>query len=280
MRPHLSFPSGDLALDQPRVMGVINLTPDSFSDGGQQLEPEAVLERCRGMLRDGASIIDLGAESTRPGAKPVSAAVQLERLLPVLSRLRAESDVPISVDTGDPEVMREAAGAGADMINDVYGLRAAGALEAVAEAGTAVVLMHMQGTPATMQDDPHYADAPGDIVAWLKGRIEACRAVGIDATRIAVDPGFGFGKTDAHNLQLLSRLDEFRVLKRPLVVGLSRKSVLGRLTGRDVADRLPAGLAAATLACLRGARIVRTHDVPETVDALKIVAAVQAADSQ
>ena len=280
MHPIYRIPGGELSLDVPRVMGVVNLTPDSFSDGGRRSTLNAVLDRCRAMERDGADIIDLGAESTRPGADPVSAEAQVERLLPVLSRLRAESDILISIDTGEPAVMRAAAEAGANIINDVYGLRAPGALDAVAETGLAVVLMHMQGLPATMQDDPRYEALPEDLIAYFEGRIEACVAAGIDEQRIAIDPGFGFGKTDPHNLRVLSRLGQFGALGRPVVVGLSRKSLLGRLTGRDVDARVPAGLAAATIACLRGAHIVRTHDVPETVDALRIVAAVQAADSQ
>ncbi len=261
-------------------MGVVNLTPDSFSDGGRRSGLEEALDRCHAMVQNGASIIDLGAESTRPGADAINAEAQLDRLVPVLSRLRAESNVLISVDTGDPAVMRAAADAGANLINDVYGLRAPGALAAVAETGLAVILMHMQGTPATMQDDPYYDALPDDLLSWFEARIEACRAAGIDPSSIAIDPGFGFGKTDSHNLRLLSQLDQFGALGRPVVVGLSRKSLLGRLTGRDVDARLPASLAAAAIACLRGAHIVRTHDVPETVDALKIVAAVQAADSQ
>lgn len=267
-----------LALGSPVVMGVVNLTPDSFSDGGSHASAEDALARALGMVDAGAAIVDLGAESTRPGAAAVDPEVQLERIMPVLERLRAASDVVVSVDSGSPEVIRAVAAAGADMINDVYALRQPGALDAVAESDLGVCLMHMQGTPSDMQEDPQYAALPGDVVRWLQRRIDACTAAGIGADRIAVDPGFGFGKTDEHNLAILSRLDEFAALERPLIVGLSRKSTLGRLTGRAVSERLPAGIAAHVMAVERGASIVRTHDVPETVDALRIVQAVLGQD--
>ena len=274
MFTYLELGSRRLSLQRPVVMGIVNLTPDSFSDGGRHQGTGAALLAAEEMIAAGAEIIDLGAESTRPGATPVDASTQLERLLPVLEPLRAASDVAISVDTGDPDVMRRVAEAGADMINDIYALRQPGALQALVEIGIGVCLGHMQGTPATMQDNPSYRELPGEVVQFLGERVAAATTAGVAEDRIAVDPGFGFGKSDRHNVQLLSGLDEFAVLGCPLTVGLSRKATLGRLTGREQGARLAAGLAAAVLAVERGARIVRTHDVPETVDALRIVHAV------
>ena len=265
-----------LDLGSPRVMGIVNVTPDSFSDPGRHLASDSALEAALRMLDEGAAIIDIGGESTRPGSTPVPAAVQLERILPVIEGLRRESGAPIAVDTGNAVVMSAAVAAGADMINDVYALQQPGALEAAAVSGAGICLMHMRGRPATMQDAPSYDRLPGDVVAFLSDRVRACRAAGIADDRLVVDPGFGFGKTDEHNLVLLAGLGELRALGLPVLVGLSRKGTLGRLTGRRVDERLAAGVAAAVLAVERGASIVRTHDVAATVDALKIAAAVLA----
>ncbi len=269
-----------LDLSTPAVMGILNVTPDSFSDGGQWTSPERAIDHALAMVDAGAKIVDIGAESTRPGAQPVSADEQLARLLPVLNRLRTETDAFLSVDTGDAAVIRGAAEAGADMINDVYAFQQHGALAAAAETGLALGLMHMRGDPATMQDDPRYDDLPGEVLRFLRARASACVEAGIDANRLAVDPGFGFGKSDAHNLSLLADLGCFRELGFPLLVGWSRKGTLGAVTGRPVEERLPASLAAAVLAVESGAHIVRVHDVPETVDALKLVAAVARAGVQ
>ncbi len=263
-----------LDLSQPRVMGILNVTPDSFSDGGRFLAREAALDQARAMAAAGAAIIDVGGESTRPGAEPVSEAEELERVIPVIEALRREIELPISVDTSKPAVMREAVRAGAGLINDVNALRAAGALEAAAEAGVPVCLMHMQGEPRTMQRDPRYQDVVAEVRDFLADRIAACEAAGIPAKRLLVDPGFGFGKTLEHNLTLLRRLHELTSLRRPLLVGLSRKSMLGALTGRPVEARQAASVAAAVLAAERGAAIIRVHDVAETVDALAVTRAV------
>ncbi len=260
-------------------MGIVNVTPDSFSDGGAYEDAAAAVGAAEAMIDAGAAIVDIGGESTRPGAEPVAAKVQLERVMPVLEKLR-DTDAVVSVDTGDAEVIRETTAAGADMINDVFGLHQPGALQALADSRAAVCIMHMRGFPATMQESPSYARLPGDIVDYLRGRIAACRESGIARDRIAIDPGFGFGKTDEHNLRILAGLRQFAELATPLVVGLSRKATLGRITGRPVDQRLAAGLAAAVLAVERGASIVRTHDVPTTVDALRIVQAVRAAEPQ
>lgn len=258
-------------------MGIVNVTPDSFSDGGRFRDVDEACDHAVRMIEAGAAIIDIGGESTRPGASPVPADQQLSRVIPLLERLRDESDCWISVDTGDAEVIRAVTAAGADMINDVFALRQAGALESVVRTRVAVCLMHMQGEPATMQDDPRYADVTGEVLRFLRERSSTCRNAGVDAGSIAVDPGFGFGKTHAHNMTLLAELGCFRELGYPVLAGLSRKGTLGYLTGRPVDERVPAGLAAAVIAVERGVAIVRTHDVPATVDALKIVDAVRKA---
>ena len=273
---HLTLGKRTLDLVLPRVMGVINVTPDSFSDGGRHLAADVAIRSALQMLCDGASIVDIGGESTRPGAAPVPDQEQLDRVLPVIEGLRRETDAPIGIDTGSAVVMRESVAAGADLINDVYALRLPGALDAAAASGAAVCLMHMQGIPETMQDAPSYDHLPGDVVAFLRERVEACREAGIDRDRVLVDPGFGFGKTDEHNLVLLAKLAALRTLGLPVLVGLSRKGTLGRLTGRPLGERLAAGVAAAVMAVERGASIVRTHDVGATVDALKIAMAVMA----
>ena len=254
-------------------MGVVNITPDSFSDGGRFLDPAAALARARLLIEEGADLIDLGAESSRPGAAAVPGAEEeLRRLLPVLRGLR---DLPLSVDTVKPEVMRVALAEGASMINDINALRAPGAVAAVAAADAAVCLMHMQGSPGTMQQDPHYDDVVGEVKAFLLERIESVCAAGIAPERIAIDPGFGFGKTLEHNLELLRRLREFEVLGVPLLAGWSRKSSLGAITGRPAGERLAASIAAALIAAQNGAAILRVHDVAATRDALLVLAAVE-----
>lgn len=265
-----------LPLDRPLVMGVLNLTPDSFSDGGRFAGPAQAIERARRMADEGAALLDIGGESTRPGAAPVSEDEELSRVLPVLGALH-DLRLPISVDTRRARVMREVLAAGASMINDVNALRAPGALEAVAQSGCGLCLMHMQGEPGTMQDAPAYGEVVAEVRDFLAARIEAAQAAGIARERLVADPGFGFGKTAAHNLVLLRRLSELSVLGVPLVAGWSRKSTLGVLTGREAGDRLAASLAAALLAAQAGATILRVHDVKETVDVLRVWQAVQEA---
>ena len=255
-------------------MGVLNRTRDSFSDGGRFLELPQAIDHALTMVSEGAALIDIGGESTRPGAEPVSLDEELERVLPLLEALRARTPVPISVDTSRPEVIRAAVAAGAAMINDVRALQRPGALEAAAATGAALCLMHMQGEPATMQADPHYQDVVGEVRSMLAGRLRACEAAGIAAERICVDPGFGFGKLISHNLALLRQLEQLAGLGRPLLVGLSRKSMLQKLTGRALGERLAGSLALAMVAVLHGARIVRAHDVAPTVDVLRVAAAV------
>jgi dihydropteroate synthase len=268
---------GDRPIDlgKPQVMGILNLTPDSFSDGGLYERKEAALAHARQMAAAGAAIIDLGGESTRPGAEPVSEQQELERVIPVLETLSRELDVALSIDTSKPGVMREAVAAGAGLINDVAALRAPGALQTAAELQLPVCLMHMRGEPRTMQQSPAYGDVVQDVMTFLRERILACQAAGIPRSRLLIDPGFGFGKTLAHNLQLLKRLDELRALAVPVLVGLSRKSMIGALLGdAPVDERLHGSVAAAVLAVLKGAVIVRTHDVRATVDAFRVVTAV------
>jgi dihydropteroate synthase len=268
---------GSLRIPVPAVMGILNVTPDSFSDGGRFADPDAALRQAVRMAADGAAIIDIGGESTRPGAADVGEQEELERVIPLIEALKSDTDVPISVDTSKPVVMREAVAAGASMINDVRALQADGALRAASDAGVAVCLMHMRGEPRTMQAEPRYDDVVADIAAYLEARVEACVAAGIDEQRIVVDPGFGFGKTPEHNVALLANLRQLRVRNRPLLVGVSRKSTLGKLTQRDVDERLPASLAAAVMAFVNGATIIRAHDVRETVDALTVARAVMEA---
>jgi len=267
-----------IALDRPRVMGVLNVTPDSFSDGGRFLEMHAALEHARRMIEDGADIIDIGAESTRPGAAPTSETDEVRRIVPLLERL-AGAGVPLSVDTRKPAVMRASIAAGASMINDVAALRAPGALEALAGAANpvAVCLMHMRGEPASMQQHVAYTDVVAEVRGFLAGRALACEAAGIARERVVVDPGFGFGKTVEHNLILLRELAQIVALGYPVLAGLSRKSTIGALTGREVDERVSGSLAAALAAVARGAKLVRVHDVRETVDALKVWNAVETA---
>jgi dihydropteroate synthase len=264
-----------LGLEQPVVMGVLNVTPDSFSDGGKFVRLDAAVERGVQMAAEGAAIIDVGGESTRPGAQPVGLDEELRRVIPVIARLRPRTQAILSVDTSKPEVIHAAAAAGAAMINDVSALRQPGALEAAAMSGCAVCLMHMRGDPRTMQDSPSYQDVVAEVRGFLAARVEACMAAGLAAERIALDPGFGFGKTLAHNLELLRHLAELSVMGLPIAAGLSRKSMVGTLTGRPAAERLHGSVALAVIAALNGARILRVHDVAATVDALKVVAAVQ-----
>lgn len=266
-----------LDLAEPAVMGVINVTPDSFSEGGHPVDPASAVTRGRRLAAEGAAIVDVGGESTRPGAAPVPVAVEIDRVVPVIGRLAADLAVPVSVDTSKPEVMRAAVAAGAQMINDVRALTAPGALEAAAEAGAAVCLMHMQGEPATMQDDPSYGDVVAEVRDFLRARAAACVAAGIARERICIDPGIGFGKRVEHNLALLARLDELAGLGFPVLLGVSRKSLIGIITGRPAGARLAGSIAFAALAVARGAAIVRAHDVAATLDAVKAAAALRRA---
>jgi dihydropteroate synthase len=265
-----------LDLSRPRVMGVLNVTPDSFADGGRFVDRERALDHARRMIADGADLIDVGGESTRPGAKAVSQADELARVLPIVSTLAGEGLV-VSIDTMKPEVMREAVAAGAAMINDVRALRESGALEVAAGTDAAVCLMHMRGTPRTMQQSTGYDDVVAEVRAFLVSRAHACEAAGIASDRIVLDPGFGFAKDVDDNLTLLNALPALVDAGYPVLAGLSRKSSLGKLTGRDTADRLAASLAAMLAAVARGALLLRVHDVRETVDALAVWRAVDAA---
>lgn len=265
-----------LDLGQPVVMGVLNVTPDSFSDGGRYLQLTDALRRAEAIAAEGAAIIDVGGESTRPGAPPVSVQEELDRVLPVVERLARELPIPISVDTSKPEVMREAARAGAGLINDVRALRLPGALEVAAACGVPVCLMHMRGEPATMQREPDYADVVTEVYGFLAERVRRCADAGISRDRILVDPGFGFGKTLEHNLSLLRHLDRFVGLAAGLLVGISRKSMIGALLDAPIGERLSGSLAAAVIAAWQGAHIIRAHEVQETVRALRVCAAVLA----
>jgi dihydropteroate synthase len=264
-----------LRLDRPLIMGVLNVTPDSFSDAGRFAGWESAIGHARRLVAEGADIIDVGGESTRPGAEPVPLAAELERVIPVIAALREELDVPVSIDTSKPEVMRAAVAAGAGMINDVNGLRAQGAMDVVAASGAAVCVMHMQGTPRSMQERPQYRDVVAEVVAFLCGQAEALRARGVAAERIVLDPGFGFGKTLEHNIALFRGLPVLAAIGYPVLAGVSRKSMIGSLLGdRPVTDRLMGSVTAAMLAARAGARILRVHDVRETADALAILAAL------
>ncbi|QHS09547.1 dihydropteroate synthase [Sinimarinibacterium sp. NLF-5-8] len=256
-------------------MGILNATPDSFSDGGQHLRLEHALRHALTMVEQGARIIDVGGESTRPGALPVSEQQELDRVIPVIEALRQHSDVVISVDTVKPAVMRAACAAGAELINDISALAAPGAIEAVMTTHAAVCLMHMQGQPRTMQTAPHYENVVAEVHQFLSERVAACRNAGVDDTRIVLDPGIGFGKTLAHNLTLLGTLGDWRVGTLPVLVGVSRKSMFGHLLQRPVEARLPASLTAAALALWQGAAIVRAHDVRETIDMVQTVSAIR-----
>ncbi|HET6433543.1 dihydropteroate synthase [Dyella sp.] len=267
-----------LTLDRPRVVGILNVTPDSFSDGGRHATPDAAVARAVEMLEQGADMLDIGGESTRPGAADVSVDEELSRVIPVLEALAARTDKPLSIDTSKPEVMRAAVAAGAGMINDVYALRRDGALDAAAALGVPVCLMHMQGEPRSMQDAPAYDDVVGEVHRFLADRLFACELAGMDRRKVLVDPGFGFGKTLEHNLQLLRELGRFAGLGSGVYAGLSRKSMISAITGRTQPHERTAGsVAAAMIAVQNGARLVRVHDVAATVDALAVWHAV---DSQ
>lgn len=274
------LPCGNRVLDlaHTHVMGILNATPDSFSDGGRYSQLDAALRHAEAMVLAGATLIDVGGELTRPGARPVSPAQEVERVAPVVEIIARELDVIISVDTSTPEVMLATAGLGAGLINDVRSLQRPGALEAAASTGLPVCLMHMQGEPGTMQNDPHYEDLLGEVSAFLLERMNQCVAAGIDRQQLILDPGFGFAKTLEHNLSLFRRMEALHALGRPLLVGVSRKSMIGAVLGRPVDQRLSGGLALAALAMTKGARILRVHDVAETADVVRMIAAVQAAE--
>ncbi|MEO8342407.1 MAG: dihydropteroate synthase [Gallionella sp.] len=260
-------------LSRPLVMGIVNVTPDSFSDGGLHPQRDAALAHAHKLIAEGADILDIGGESTRPGAQPVGVQEELDRVLPIIEGLRGSS-LPISIDTFKPAVMHAAIAAGVQMVNDINALQDAAAMHAVAASNVAVCLMHKQGNPQSMQEQPHYQNVGTEVSAFLGERIAAAEAVGIQRNRIVIDPGFGFGKTLAHNLALLRELEKLTALGVPVLAGLSRKSMLGALTGQEVGQRLSASVAAALIAVQRGANIVRVHDVRATVDALKIWNAV------
>ncbi|KRE88960.1 dihydropteroate synthase [Frateuria sp. Soil773] len=269
-----------LVLDRPRVVGILNVTPDSFSDGGAHAGVDAAVAHGLALAEQGADMLDVGGESTRPGAGEVPLDEELHRVIPVIERLAARTALPIAVDTSKPEVMRAAVAAGAGMVNDVYALRRDGALEAAAALGVPVCLMHMLGEPRTMQDDPRYDDVVGEVHRFLADRLFACELAGIDRRKVMVDPGFCFGKTLEHNLALLRALERFADLGSGVYAGLSRKSMIGTLTGRaDPAGRAAGSVAAALIAVQRGARMVRVHDVAATVDALAVWQAVKAGDA-
>jgi dihydropteroate synthase len=261
-------------LTRPVVMGILNVTPDSFSDGGRYAALEAALERAREMEAEGAAIIDVGGQSTRPGALTVDESIEIGRVVPVIEAIAAHSKIAISIDTSRPNVMAAGVAAGACIINDVYALRATGARAVAAEAQVGVCLMHMQGEPRTMQDSPHYNDVVGEVMRFLSQERRACIEAGVASDAIALDPGFGFGKGLEHNLTLLRELRRFAALDAPLVVGVSRKSVIGKILGKTVHDRLYGGLGLAALAVANGARIIRSHDVAPTLDAVRAVSAV------
>ena len=269
------FNSGRFQLDlsKPRVMGIVNVTPDSFSDGGKFNTTEKAIAHALQLVEEGADILDIGGESTRPGATPVPLDEELKRVIPVIEGLR-DVGVPLSIDTYKPQVMQAAITAGADIVNDVCALREPQALEIVATSQAGVCLMHMQGRPQTMQSDPQYDDVVSEVRDFLKDRLDAAVQAGIDRSRIVLDPGFGFGKRTAHNLTLLNHLNDIQALGLPLLIGLSRKSVLGQVVGSSLDERIYASIAASVVAVMKGANIVRVHDVKPTIDALKIVQAV------
>ena len=275
--PQLDCGGRVLRMDRAQIMGIVNVTPDSFSDGGQHDTAEAAVHHGLRLVEEGADILDIGGESTRPGSTPVGLEEELRRVLPVIEALASRTSVPISIDTFKPEVMRAAVAAGAGMINDIHALRQPGALDAAADTGVPVVLMHMQGEPGSMQADPQYDDVVAEVHRFLVQRLFAAEMAGIARKNLIIDPGYGFGKSVAHNMTLLARSERFLELGVPMLAGLSRKRTLGELTGRDVpAERVAASVAAHLIAVQRGARIVRVHDVAATVDALKVWAAVDA----
>ncbi len=274
----LSCGSRVLDLARPQVMGILNVTPDSFSDGGRYALKDAALKHAESMVRAGATLLDVGGESTRPGARAVSPTEELERVAPVVEAIARELDVVISVDTSTPAVIREVARLGAGLINDVRSLRRDGALDAALDSGLPVCLMHMRGEPGDMQDDPQYTDVTTEVCDFLAQRMAECVAAGIKAERIVLDPGFGFAKTLEHNLSLFRHLERLHALGRPLLIGVSRKTMIGKVLGREVGARLYGSLALAALAVAKGAQIIRVHDVAETVDVVRMIAAVQSAE--
>ncbi len=263
-----------LDLSSPRVMGILNVTPDSFSDGGSYLQTDLAFAQANKLIEEGADILDVGGESTRPNAQPVSLQEEVDRVIPVIESLVSKVNIPISIDTYKPAVMRAAIAAGASIVNDVKALQEAGAIEAVAGAEVGVCLMHMQGGPQNMQDDPHYDDVVKNVVTFLLERAAICEQEGIQKNRLLIDPGFGFGKTRAHNITLIQQLNTLVMTGYPVLVGLSRKSVLGEMTGNDIDARLYASVSAAVVSAINGAKILRVHDVKATVEALKVVAAI------
>ncbi len=272
----LQCPQTTLDLSTPHVMGILNVTPDSFSDGGKFFNAEDALKQVQRMIDDGASIIDVGGESTRPGAKDVSLEDELNRVIPVIKAIKEKFDILVSVDTSKAKVMEQSILAGADIINDVRALQNEGCVEVMAKyPKVPICLMHMQGLPRTMQENPQYDDVVDDIIEFFKQRIAVLSNAGIDKQRVMLDPGFGFGKTLTQNYELLGRLSEFMSLELPLFIGISRKSMIGNLLNREVNERLAGSLTAAVISAQQGAKIIRVHDVPETVDALKVLAATQ-----
>ena len=280
VQPSTRLPCGNRVLDlaHTHVMGILNVTPDSFSDGGRFAALDAALRHAESMVLAGATLVDVGGESTRPGAPAVSQQEELDRVAPVVERISRELDVIISVDTSAPIVMTEVARLGAGLINDVRSLRREGALQAAAATGLPVCLMHMLGEPGDMQNSPHYDNLVGEVSAFLVDRMQQCAAAGIASERIVLDPGFGFAKTLQHNLSLFKHMDDLLLLGRPLLVGVSRKSMIGQTLNRPVSDRLYGSLALAALAINKGARILRVHDVAQTVDVVRMIAAVESAD--
>lgn len=263
-----------LDLSRPHIMGIVNVTPDSFSDGGKFSSTELAVQHALELVAEGADILDIGGESTRPGAIPVSLEDELARVIPVIQALSQKISIPISIDTYKPEVMQQAIAAGATIVNDIRALQEPNALEIVAASNAGVCLMHMQGNPQTMQLDPQYGNVVEEVKAFLQERLQAAMGAGISKERIVLDPGFGFGKRTVHNIALIQNLDKLAAIG-PLLVGLSRKSVLGAIAGGDEQQRLHAGLAASVISAMKGAKILRVHDVKATVDALKVVTAIQ-----
>jgi dihydropteroate synthase len=278
MNKHLSIGKKQFDLSRAVVMGILNVTPDSFSDGGRFDRVELAVKHALHMQQEGADIIDIGGESTRPGADAVSVEAELDRVVPVIRAIRQQSNIPISIDTGKPEVMRAAVAEGADMINDVNALQANDAIETCAELDVPVCLMHMQGKPRTMQQDPRYTNVVQDVADFLRQRVRDCVEAGMAPDKIVIDPGFGFGKTLQHNLSLLNGLDAICGLELPVLIGISRKSMLGAIIDRSVDERLYAGIAAAVIAYMKGARLFRVHDVAPTRDALAVCDALQSID--
>lgn len=265
-----------LDLSEPHVMGILNVTPDSFSDGGKYNTLKNAMEQVARMIQSGVTIIDIGGESTRPGAPDVALEEELQRVIPVIKAIRAKYDVWISIDTSKAEVMRQAAEAGADLINDVRALQEPGALEVAAESGLPICLMHMQGQPRTMQSNPHYEDLVKEVGEFLQERIDACEKVGIKREQLILDPGFGFGKTLEHNYHMLAHLDAFHEFGLPILAGMSRKSMLFKLLDKAPAECVAASVSCATIAAMKGAQIIRVHDFEQTLDAMKIVSMVKA----